>query len=322
MKRYASSLFLAFSLISVSGAQAQENYPSGKPVRLIVPASPGGGTDTITRLIAEQLGTTWGHSVVVQNKPGASGNIAGEYVAQSAPDGYTLLVGAAGTATVTPFLNDMRYDPMKDLAPAVALASSPMYLVVNPDMLPSRSVPELVNYVKESSAPLNWGSTPGAADMVAGLLLGKTANIDLTHIPYKGASEVAVDMLGGRVPLGVFAIAAVNSYLKTGQLVAIAGTEKERSSQLPDVPAVAESIPGYEAATWYGLWAPAGTPEDVIEKINTDVRKIVKDEAFRKRAFELGLEPMDYSPQEFATMLEKEAQRHGDILKDVPKAGK
>jgi tripartite-type tricarboxylate transporter receptor subunit TctC len=306
---------IAWAFGSPGAAMAQDTYPS-KQVRLVVASPPGGGTDTIARLVAQQLSGLWKQSVVVENKTGASGNIAGQSIARSNPDGYTLLVSFGGSATINPFvMKDMGFDPMKDLAPVVALASSPMYVAVNPSLLSARSIPELLAEAKASRAPLSWGSAQGSADDLAGKLLGLMANVDLNHIPYKGGADALLDVLGGRVPFGVFSITAAMPYVKTGQLVAVGGTEKKRSSFLPNVPAVAESIPGYEAGTWYGVWAPVRTPTAVIEKINADMRQVLQGEVVRKRASELGLEPIGDTTSAFAASIRAEAQRHEKVFK-------
>jgi tripartite-type tricarboxylate transporter receptor subunit TctC len=317
MKQVLTRAFLALAFFLPIASQSQDAFPA-KPVRLVVANPPGGGTDTIARLVAQHLAALWKQSVIVDNKPGASGNIAGQFIARSIPDGYTLLVSFGGSATINPFvMKEMGFDPMKDLAPVIALASSPMYVAVNPSLLPARSIPELVAYAKASPTPLSWGSAQGSADALAGQLLGLAANINLNHIPYKGGADALLDLLGGRLPFGVFSVTAAMPYLKTGQLVVIGGTEKKRSSLLPNVPAIAESIPDYEAVTWYGVWAPAGTPTAIIEKINADMRQVLEGEAVRKRAAELGLEPIGNTTAAFSASIRAEAQRHEKVLKSL-----
>lgn len=322
MRPYLTATIFVAALFNQFGALAQDGYPA-KPVRLVVAAAPGGGTDIIARLVAQGLSNVWKQSVFVENKAGASGNIAGQYIARATPDGYSLLVSPGGSATINPLLfKDMGFDPMRDLTPVTNMATSPMYLAINPTVVPSRSLPDFLAYARTSPVPLAWGSSTGSADALAGQMLGLMANIKLNHIPYKGGAEALLDVLAGRVSFGVFSIAAAMPYVKTGQLVVLGGTQTARSSLLPNVPSIAEAIPGYEATTWYGVWAPAGTPPALVEKINQDIRRVIQGEAVKKRATELGLEIIGNSSPDFTAAIRSELQRHEKIVKALGSTAK
>lgn len=300
-------------------AFAQGTFPD-RAVRIVVSAAAGGGTDIIARLVAQELSAMWKQPVVVENKTGAGGNIAAQFVARAKPDGYTLLVTYAGAITINPHLYlDMGFDPDKDLAPITNLASSPMYVVANPKVMPARTPKEFIAFAKASPHPMNWASTAkGSPDHLAGETIAVLAGVKLSHVPYKGGADGIVDVLAGRVPVGIFTPPTAQAYVKAGQLVAVGGTGKTRSAMFPDVETFAEAgFTELDVATWYGVWAPAGIPPAVRDKIATDIRAVLKHDAIVKRTRELGMEIVGNSPGEFTVAIKEETDRYGKIVKAV-----
>ena len=307
--------FLAFlSLAGALAAQAQ-TYPS-KPVRIVVPFAAGGVADLLPRVVGQKLGEKWGQPVVVDNKVGASGNIGMAEVARAAPDGYTLGLAPTGNLTVNQFLFDLPFDTAKDLAPVTLLATSPNVLVVHPSV-PVRNFRELVAHAKTNPGTLNFAS-PGAGSgaHLAGELLNIEAGISTTHVPYKGLAPAVNDLLGGQVQMMFAGISTVLQHLKSGKLIAIAIASPQRSPQLPELPTVAESgIAGFDVTSWYGLVTRAGTPPDVVEKIQRDVAEALRNEEVRARLAGLGLEPSGNTPAEFARLIAAESRKWGDIVR-------
>src|SRR5690349_12578544 len=240
-------------------------YPT-KPIRLIVPFPPAGTTDILARAVAQKLSETWGQQVVVDNHPGAGGNIGSDIVAKASPDGYTLLMGTVGTHAINPSLYaKMPYDHVKDFAPVILVAGVPNVLVVNP-ALPVKSVQELIVYGKANPGKLNFASSGnGTSIHLSGELFKTMTGIQMTHVPYKGSSPALTDLIAGQVQLMFDNLPSSLQFIKAGKLRALAVTSLERSSALPDVPTLAESgLPGFEVSSWFGVLAPAGTPNDII----------------------------------------------------------
>ena len=307
--------FVALLLVAALPSIAQ-TFPA-KPLRLVVPFPPGGPLDVVGRLVAQQLGERWGQNVVVENKPGAGGNIGADFVAKSTPDGYTVVMGALSTHAVNPSLySKMPYDAQKDFAPITRVAITPNVLVVNP-ALPVNSVKELIAYAKAHPGKLSFGSgSTGSAGHLAGELFKVDAGIDMVHIPYKGAAPATQALLAGDTQLMFDNLANAMAQVKAGKLRALAVTTAERSKLAPDLPTMAEAgVPGFDISTWFGLFAPAGTPPAIIGKWNADVVRILDSPEMRERLAAQGAEAAPDSPDDFARFVSDELQKYARIVK-------
>ena len=306
----------ACALVSPAGAQAPATYPS-RPVRLVVPFPPGGPLDIIGRTIAQKLGDAWGQSVVVDNRPGAGGNIGAELVAKAAPDGYTILMGALSTHAVNPSLYaKMPYDAVKDFAPITLVAITPNVLVVNAS-LPVNSAKEFVAYAKANSGKLAFGSgSNGSAGHLAGELFKVETATDIIHVPYKGGAPATQALLAGDTQFMFDNLANATPQVKAGKLKALAVTTAQRSKLAPELPTMAEAgLTGFDISTWFGLLAPAGTPQDVIAKWNAEVTKILNSPELRERLTAQGAEPAPTTPGEFAVFIQSEIPKYARIVK-------
>ena len=295
---------------------AADSFPS-KPVKLIVPFPPGGPLDTTGREIAQKLTESWSRSVIIENKPGAGGNIGADFVAKSPPDGYTVVMGALSTHAVNPSLYPrMPYDAKKDFAPITLVAITPSVLVVNPS-LPVHSVQELIEYAKAHPGKLSFGSgSIGSAGHLAGELFKVDAGVDMVHVPYKGAAPAMQALLAGDTQLMFDNLASAMSQVKAGKLRALAVTTKARSPLAPDLPTMSEAgVPGFDISTWFGLMAPAGTPPDVIAKWNADVTKVLSAPAMRAQLAAQGAEAAPDTPSEFARFIDAELVKYAKIVK-------
>jgi tripartite-type tricarboxylate transporter receptor subunit TctC len=267
-----ASIFGALALALPASVGAASAWPT-RSVTLVVPFTAGGTTDIVARLLSQKLTQLWGQSVVVDNRPGAGGNIGGAIVAKAPPDGYTILVTSGSVVTVNPYLyRDMGFDVNKDLAAVTNVATGPMVVVVNPKV-PAQTLQELISLAKTHPGTLNFGSAgQGSQVHMAGESFANAAGIQITHVPYKGEAAAYNDLVGGQIQLVVGNIAAASAFVNGGQLRALAVTSKQRSKMLPNVPTAGESgLPGLEVAGWFGLMVPNGTPKDVIDKVYTDV---------------------------------------------------
>ena len=273
-------------------AHAQTPYPT-KPIRIVVPFPAGGTTDILARAVAQRLTETLGQPVVVDNRPGAGGNIGAELVAKAAPDGYTLLMGTVGTHAINASLYaKMPYDHVRDFAPVILVAGVPNVLVINP-ALPVNSVQELIAYGKANPGKLNFASSGNGTSIHLSAELFKTmTGVQMAHVPYKGSAPALVDLMGGQVQLMFDNLPSALPQIKAGKLKALAVTSAQRSSALPDVPTVIESgLPGFEASSWFGLLAPAGTPKDIIAKLNGEVAKWLATPGSQGKAGRAGRDP-------------------------------
>ena len=298
---------------STSMAQA---YPV-KSVRLVVPFPPGGPLDSVGRLIAQKLGEAWGQTVVVDNRPGAGGNIGADLVAKSPPDGYTIVMGALSTHAVNPSLyRRMPYDAVKDFAPITLLAITPNVLVINP-ALPVTSVKELIAYAKAHPGKLAFGSgSNGSAGHLAGELFKVETGVDMLHVPFKGAAPAMQALLAGDTQLMFDNLASAMPQVKAGKLKALAVTTAHRSPLVPELPTMAEAgVPGFDISTWFGLLAPAGTPRDIIAKWNTDVTRLLNSPEMRERLAAQGAEAAPTTPEQFAAFIASEIPKYARIVK-------
>lgn len=304
---------LAFLCTAAAYAQ---NYPN-KPIRWIVAFSPGGGGDTLVRTVARKLSDALGQEVVVDNRPGAGGNIGYTIVARAAPDGYTLLHGYIGNLAIAPNLYArLPYDPVNDFAPISEIATAPNIFVSHPSV-PANNLGEFIAYAKANPKKVNFAS-PGIASAghLAGELLKTAAGIDMVHVPYKGAGQAVIDLLGGQVQVMFSSMTAVIPHLSSGKLKAFATTGLRRSPTFPDLPTVAESgYPGFEATSWHGVLAPAGTPKPIIDLLHNEIIKVLESSDVKERLNNLGMEIIGSSPQAFREYIKRESQTWGKVVK-------
>ncbi len=311
---------LAATAAVLAAPVAAQDYPT-KPIRIIVPYTAGGGVDIVARLLGEKLRESLGQAVIVDNKPGASGMIGAQAAAKAAPDGYTLVLSAAGEIAVNPHLykKQMQYDPEKDLAPVSLVVKVPNVLVVNPDV-PAKTTAELVAYAKSNPGKLTYSSSGvGNPQHLNGELFNKLAGTDITHVPYKGAAQQLTDVTAKQVTMTFTSIAAAQQFIKSGQLRPIAVTSAKRSGSLPDVPAIAEFKPlaSYELVNWFGLFAPAKTPDAVIKKLNAAVVQALRDPALVKKLEAQGGEPAPSTPEQFRQFVGAESKKFAKIIADA-----
>jgi len=306
-------------LAIVSGAAAQA-WPT-KPIRMVVTFAAGGGTDVVARIVAPKLSEALGQQVVVDNRPGAGGLIGTEIVAKAAPDGYTLLLGAAGATTIAPHIfgkEKVSYDVLKDLQPITLVATVPFIVTVNP-AVPAKTLQELIAYAKANPKKLNFGSSGnGGSPHLAGELFDRMAGVEMVHVPYKGLAPAITDLLGGQIQLVFADVGLVVQHIKAGRLRALAVTSEQRVAALPDVPTVAESgVPGYAAATWYGLIAPAGMPQPIVQRLSTEMQKIMAMPDVRAQLVAAGNEVPNMSMDQFAMLVRDDYRKWQKLIVDM-----
>ena len=295
---------------------AQGAYPN-KPIRMVVPYPPGGPTDVLGRIVAQKLSESLGQQVVVENRPGASGMIGSEIVAKAAPDGYTLLTNASIHIINPSLYPKMNFDALRDFAPVSLIAQVPLILVVNP-ALPAKSVTELIALGKAQPNLLNFGSSGNAAaPHLAGESFKIATGVQMQHVPYKGSAPALTDLIGGQVQLIFDSMPSAMPHVKSGKIRALAVTTAKRSPTVPDLPTVTESgVPGFDISTWYGVWAPAGTPKDIVNKVAGEMAKALQQPAVRERLAALGAEPVGNTPEEFAAYCQSELAKWSKIVKE------
>jgi tripartite-type tricarboxylate transporter receptor subunit TctC len=314
--RLAAAAALAM-FAQAGAAQTAVSFPL-KPVRFVVGFPPGGPSDILARALAQKLAELWGQQVVVENHPGAGGNIAAEFVAKSAADGHTWLLGNNSIlATNASLYRRLGYDPVKDFAPVTLVAVQPNILVVNP-AVPAGSVRELVALAQSRPGQLNYASSgAGAAAHLAGELFKAMAGVDIVHVPYKGAQPALTDLIAGHAQLMFATSASVMPYIKSGRLRALAVTTAQRSASVPDLPTVAEAgVPGFEAITWHGVVVPAATPAAVVARINRDIIQVLGAPDLRDRLASLGAEVAVGTPREFAEYIARETPKWAAVVKN------
>lgn len=312
-----TAVLLAFwGLACVLPSYAQSVAYPVKPVRLLVGQAPGGATDVIARLVNPKLAESMGQSVIVENRTGAAGSIAATLVAKSAPDGYNLLVVSSSYAINPSLYTDIPFDPLKDLAPISLIAEAPFLLVVHPST-PVRSVKELIALAKSRPGLLNYASGGnGSSGHLAGELFTYLANVNMVHIPYKGAGPALVDVIAGQVHLTFGSVLSSLGHVKSGRLRALGVTGSARSSGAPELPTIAEAgLAGYQTTTWYGLLAPANTPADIVSRLSDEMKKAVNAADVRNRILTDGAEPRGSTPREFQSHLQSEMKRASTIIK-------
>ena len=308
LNKTALSWFVALAAtLPVPAAGQAQSYPD-KPIRLISPFPPGGGTDLMGRIIGQQFTRSWGQQVIVENKPGANGTIGSEFVAKAAPDGYTLLVGTMGTHGINASLyRKLPYDTVNDFAPITALITSPMLLLVHPSM-PARSVREFIALAKTRPGQITFSSAgTGSVGHLAGELLNAIAQVKLVHIPYRGSGPATIDLLSGQVQAMLGSPAATFNYVKAGRVRALAVTSIKRTAFMPDIPTLAEAgLRDYDVTTWYGFWAPARTPKVIVQKLHAEVVRMLALPETRQHLATQALEPLGNTPEEFALQIKTE----------------
>jgi tripartite-type tricarboxylate transporter receptor subunit TctC len=313
LRRFA----LGASLALVAVWASAQTYPV-KPIRIVVPFPPGGATDILARDVAQKLTEAWGQQVIVDNRPGAGGNIGSELVAHSAPDGYTLEMGTVGTHAINASLSaKMPYDHVKDFAPVILVAGVPNVLVVN-NAVPANSVAELIAYAKANPGKLNFASSGnGTSIHLSGELFKVMAGVQMTHIPYKGSAPALQDLLGGQVQLMFDNLPPSLPQIKAGKVRALAVTSLTRAPALPDVPTVAESgLPGFEASSWFGILAPAGTPPAIVAKLNAEIAKWLATPEAKEQLAKQGANAAGGTPEDFAKHIAAETAKWAKVVKD------
>ena len=309
-------LLFTLSLLVAALAASAQSYPS-KAIKVIVPFPPGGGTDIIAREIAQKVAANTGWSIVIDNKPGAGGNLGIDAVAKAAPDGYTIGLGQSSNLAVNPTLySKLPYDSVKDLAPIGVVASAPLLLAVSANS-PLKSFNELMAVSKAKPGEINFAySGNGTVAHLTGVMLQNQANIKWTLVPYKGAAQAATDLIGGQVQLYISSVPTLIGHVRSGKMRALAITSAKRGDDLPDVPSVAESgVRGFEAVTWFGFVAPAGTPKDIVSSLNTEIAKALQAPDVRKKLGDQGADILGGSPEQFGNLIKTDIARWAPVVK-------
>jgi tripartite-type tricarboxylate transporter receptor subunit TctC len=309
---------LAASTLIVAGVVGGQSFPA-RPVTLTVGFAPGGGTDTAARIVAQKLSENLGHPVVVENKPGAGGNVAAQHIAMAAPDGYTIHLTSVGPMTVAPHLvKDLAYDPQRDIAPITMGVIFPNVMVVHPSV-PAKTLDEFVVLAKQKSGRINYGSAGvGGAGHLAGELFKERAGISMVHVPYRGGGPAMTDILAGRVDMYIGVPSTVVPHVEAGKLRALATTGSKRSSTMPSVPTVAESgYPGFEATNWYAFVAPGKTPKDLLDFWNRELTKVLNDPQVRAELAKQGLDPAPGTREELAQYIERESRQWAKVVREA-----
>lgn len=311
----AAILALVFSWPVSTGTAFAQNYPT-KPIRIIATTAPGSGPDIMSRLIGQKLTEAWGQQVVVDNRAGASGIIGAEIASRAAPDGYTLMMATSLHAIVATMYSKLNYDLARDFAPVSLLASTPFLLVVNPAVA-ARSVNELIALAKAKPGELRYGSGgSGSPPHLCAEIFKTMTGINLVHVPYKSIVPAITDVMTGQVHATFAVIPAVIPMVRSGRVRALGVSSIKRTPLVPDLPTIAESVPGYEYIGWYGLVVPAGTPREIVSRLNAEVVKALRTPEFQEKISGLGAEPLGTPPQEFAAFMGRELQKLAKAVKD------
>lgn len=318
MARLLQAAVAAVMLCLVVNAASAQSFPN-RPIRLIVSFPPGGATDVIARTIGAPLSQRLGQNVVVDNRPGSNGNISAELVANARPDGHTLLLGSDSLFGINPHLySKMPVDLRKAFVPVTNLVSNLLVLTVNPDKVPSKTLAEFIDFSRKANPSLFYASIGnGSQHHIAMELLKRTANIDLTHVPYKGGGPAGIATVAGET-VAMFGGGSVVPLVRSGKLRALAVSSKTRSPTLPDLPTIAESYPGYEVTIWQGLFAPAGTPPEIVTRLRTEIQAVLKMPDIAEKLINAGSgEPSLISVEEFSAMIEADYVRYGKVIKET-----
>jgi tripartite-type tricarboxylate transporter receptor subunit TctC len=314
--RFLAALAVACATVTAPAVRA-DAWPS-HPVKMVVPFPAGGPTDVMTRLLSDRLAAALGEPVVVENKPGAGGTIGADYVAKSAPDGYTLVMATGSTHSVAPYVQKVPYDPQQDFTPIVYVGYATNILLVSPKLGVS-NVKELIALAKANPGKLNFSSSGvGSVSHVTAEMFATMAGIRLTHVPYKGTQLSVPDMMSGQVAILFDNVMTAKPHVDSGRLKGIAISSRQRSSLVPDIPTIDESgLPGFDSSNWFGIFGPAHTPPAVVARINTEMNRILRDPAVKARFAQLGFEVTGGSPAEFAQVVQREGERWSKVIQDA-----
>ncbi len=311
----SASLALALLLPNVTSAQTGP-YPN-RPIKFIVPITPGGSNDVLARIIAQKLTELWGQPVVVENRPGAGMNLGADAVAKSAPDGYTWLLGANNIFVTNPHMGKMPFDVFKDFTPVTQVATVPFVLVVNP-AVPAKTMAELVDYAKRNPGKLNYGSSGnGSPQHLASEMLNFGAGIQTQHVPYKGAIPAITDLLGGRIQFFIGAVNSLLPHIKDGKLRALAGAGGQRFAAFPELPAMAETVPGVALDVWLGVFMPAGVPKDIVSKVNADIARVLQLPEVKSNLAGQGIEGVTGTSEALAATIREDHARWGKVIREA-----
>jgi tripartite-type tricarboxylate transporter receptor subunit TctC len=315
--RVVVAAVLALGATCVAPMATAQNYPT-RPIKIIVPATPGGAIDIIARSLAEKMTASLGQPVTVENKPGASNNLGTDFVAKSAPDGYTLVIVASSHATNKHMFKALPYDPVKDFEPVAFTHVVPLLLTVHPS-IPAKTVAELVTWIKANPDKAIYASSgPGSSLHMAAELFMSMTKTKMQHVPYKGSSAAHPDLLAGRTAMIFDPVPAIRGHVKAGSLRGIAVTTTNRSTAFPEIPTISESgLTGYDASTWGGVLAPAGTPKDIVTRLNTAINAALKFDDVRTRLIGAGIEIQGGTPEQFGNVIKAEVDKWGRIVKEA-----
>jgi tripartite-type tricarboxylate transporter receptor subunit TctC len=306
-------MLFAFACMSTASAQSYPNHP----IRVIIPWPPGQATDLAARMVSEKLVLVLGQPLLMDNKPGAGGTIGAEAASKTPADGYTLLAGSSGPISISPNVQKVAYDPLKDFAPISLLAVNSYVLVVNPSV-PAKNVPELIALLRANPGKYSFSSSgSGASSHLASVLFNSMANVSAVHVPYKGSSPSVTDLVSGQVAYTMETVPGVISFVKSGRLRALGVSSAKRSAAMPELPTIADDLPGYEMSGWIGLMAPAGIPREISARLSREVRKILEIPEIRERFLALGQEPSGNTPEEYAGFLRRQNDRYAAIVKQA-----
>jgi tripartite-type tricarboxylate transporter receptor subunit TctC len=318
MKKITSMMLAGIALAIVSVSAFAQSWPM-RPIRLIVPFTPGGGVDLTGRVLAPKLSEALGQSVIVENRGGAGGLIGVDLGAKASPDGYTVVIGTIGNIAIAPHLQSkMPYDPQKDLVPISQLANALNVMVINPSVK-ATTVNEFIALAKKEGSNISYGSSgSGATDHLAGEVFNTLAGLKMTHIPYKGGAPAMIDLVGGQVQVIFATVSTAISSIQGGKVRALGMTGNQRYESLPEVPTIAEAgLAGFDVNGWYGLYAPAGTPKDIITRLNAEVVKILAMPDVKARLLDAGIIATSSSPEAFAAYTQAETKRWAKVVKDA-----
>ena len=317
LSRLSFAAVLLGATLAVSAPGQAQTYPT-KPIRVISPWAPGGPAEGLARVVTTKMSEGLGQPIVIESKPGANGTIGTAFVAKSAPDGYTILLSHLGPTAISPALQkDLPYDSLKDFEPIAQVVAGPTLLVVRND-LPVQDVKQLVAYAKANPGKLSYGSVGVASTThLAGELLNMLAGIDTVHIPYKGSTPIVVDLMGGRVDMAFIGISGSIQQAKAGQIRALAISTLKRSPNFPEIPAVSETVPGFELNSWYGMMAPAGTPKPIVNRLQQELAAALKKPDVVEWMKQNGLDPVGSTPEEHAAHIRAELAKWAKIVKDA-----
>jgi tripartite-type tricarboxylate transporter receptor subunit TctC len=317
MTRWFTAIALAFAAFTASEAVAQQQFPN-RPVRILVTIPPGGAPDIAARLLAEKLADALGQNVVVDNRTGANGNVAGDLVAKAAPDGHTLLLGADSLIAINPHVyGKMPFDTLNDLVPVTSVASNQFFLAVNPGV-PVKTLPELVEHAKKAASPLHYASGGHGSQHQLGIEMFKQrAGINLIHVPYRGGRPAGIATVSGETQVMLAGASSAN-LLRSGKLRGLATTGKKRSPLFPDLPTIGEFYPGYDVTIWLGLFAPKGTPEPIVAKLRAEAQKALSDRQLAEKLNVTGsLNTLVLSPADFSALIRADHAKYGKVVKEI-----